>query len=71
MPLIILGRVVSHENLAAAKNEGFEFMARERALIDDLQAGRQTHFPSIHCNECMVEMDRGNVRCILHAVATT
>lgn len=77
MPLILLGGVVSRENLADAMKEGFDFVAMGRALIanptliDDFQAGRQSRSPCIHCNECMVEMDRGGVRCILHAVATT
>lgn len=73
MPLILLGGVDSRANLAQAMGEGFEFVAMGRALIanPDLisryQAGTLEKSRCIRCNECMVEMDRGGVRCVLDA----
>jgi len=71
LPLILLGGVVSRQNLSQAMQEGFEFVAMGRALIAqptlirDFQAGRAEQSRCTHCNECMVEMDRGGVRCVL------
>lgn len=71
VPLILLGGVVSRDNLAQAMREGFDFVAMGRALIaqptliDDFRAGRSERSRCIHCNECMVEMDRNGVRCVL------
>lgn len=71
VPLILLGGVVSRDNLAQAMREGFDFVAMGRALIaqptliDDFQEGRAERSRCIHCNECMVEMDRHGVRCVL------
>ncbi len=71
MPLILLGGVDSRANLATAMEAGFDFVAMGRALIanPDLinryQAGTLERSRCIRCNECMVEMDRGGVRCTL------
>lgn len=71
IPLILLGGVVSRDNLDQAMGEGFDFVAMGRALIAqptlvrDFQEGRSERSRCIHCNECMVEMDRDGVRCVL------
>ena len=62
---------MSMENLETAMAEGFEFVALGRALIADpdlvrrLQSGEIERSRCNHCNECVVEMDRGGVRCVL------
>jgi 2,4-dienoyl-CoA reductase-like NADH-dependent reductase (Old Yellow Enzyme family) len=51
--------------------EGFDFVALGRALIHDpylvakLARGEVERSGCNHCNECVVEMDRGGVRCVL------
>lgn len=71
MPLALLGGVVSTENLATAMREGFELVAMGRALIADpdlvaaMREGRKQRTRCTHCNLCVVEMDRGGVRCVL------
>jgi 2,4-dienoyl-CoA reductase-like NADH-dependent reductase (Old Yellow Enzyme family) len=72
IPLILLGGIVSRANIARAMQEGFDFVAMGRALIanpdliNQFQAGTKERSDCIHCNECMVEMDRGGVSCVLH-----
>ena len=72
--LILLGGVVSLENLDKAMQEGFEFVAMGRALIadptliNDMQAGRASRTRCNACNQCVAEMDRGGVRCVLDDV---
>lgn len=71
MPLVLLGGIVSAENLATAMREGFELAAMGRALIADpdlvdaMREGRKSRTRCNHCNLCMIEMDRGGVRCVL------
>lgn len=71
IPLVLLGGAVSLENLETAMAEGFEFIAIGRALIEnptfvrDLESGRITRSACSHCNQCVAEMDRGGVRCVL------
>lgn len=71
MPLVLLGGVVSMENLDVAVQEGFDFVAMGRALIADptlvadLRAGKKTRTRCTSCNECIAEMDAGGVRCVL------
>ena len=71
MPLVLLGGVVSRQNLVQAMDEGFEFVAVGRALlhnpnfVDDLRHGRVERSPCNHCNACVAEMDRNGVRCVL------
>lgn len=71
IPLVLLGGAVSHENLETAMAEGFDFIAVGRALIEnpnfvrDLETGRITRSACNHCNQCVAEMDRGGVRCVL------
>jgi 2,4-dienoyl-CoA reductase-like NADH-dependent reductase (Old Yellow Enzyme family) len=71
MPLVLLGGVLSLENLERAMREGFEFVALGRALIADpdlvnrMARGEATRSRCISCNKCVAEMDRGGVRCVL------
>jgi len=71
LPLVLLGGIVSLDNIETAIDEGFEFVAMGRALIADptlvrdMERGvlRRTRCDS--CNKCIAEMDRGGVRCVL------
>lgn len=71
LPLVLLGGIVSRQNLDQAMREGFDFVALGRALIaqptliQDFVAGTAERSRCTHCNECMVEMDRNGVRCVL------
>jgi 2,4-dienoyl-CoA reductase-like NADH-dependent reductase (Old Yellow Enzyme family) len=71
MPLVLLGGIVSRENVDRAMAEGFDFVAMGRALIADpdlvLRMRRDPAARSrcTHCNVCVAEMDRGGVRCVL------
>lgn len=71
MPLVLLGGVVSMDNLDVAMQEGFDFVAMGRALIadptlvSDLKSGNKTRTRCTSCNECIAEMDAGGVRCVL------
>jgi 2,4-dienoyl-CoA reductase-like NADH-dependent reductase (Old Yellow Enzyme family) len=70
-PLVLLGGVLSLDNLDRAMAEGFEFVAMGRALIADpdlvlrMQEGRATRSRCTSCNRCVAEMDRAGVRCVL------
>lgn len=71
LPLVLLGGIVSTANIERAMEEGFEFVAMGRALIADpdfvrrMERGEKFRTRCIHCNECVAEMDRGGVRCVL------
>ena len=69
LPIILLGGLNRLETLEAALAEGFAFVALGRALIRDpdlverMRAGELSASRCIHCNQCMVEMERGGTRC--------
>jgi len=71
LPLVLLGGAVSMANLGTAMAEGFDFVAMGRALIADpdlirrLESGEAERSRCTQCNECIVEMDRNGVRCVL------
>jgi 2,4-dienoyl-CoA reductase-like NADH-dependent reductase (Old Yellow Enzyme family) len=71
MPLVLLGGIVSRENVDRAMAEGFDFVAMGRALIADpdlvnrMRADPQARSRCTHCNVCVAEMDRSGVRCVL------
>jgi 2,4-dienoyl-CoA reductase-like NADH-dependent reductase (Old Yellow Enzyme family) len=71
VPLVLLGGVLSLDNLATAMREGFDFVALGRALVADpdlprrFARGEATRSRCISCNRCVAEMDRGGVRCVL------
>jgi len=71
MPLVLLGGIVSRENVERAMAEGFDFVAMGRALIADpdlvnrMRSDRTARSRCTHCNICVAEMDRSGVRCVL------
>ena len=71
MPLVLLGGVVSSHNIRTAMEDGFDFVAMGRALIADpdfvrrMEAGEDVRSRCDQCNECVAEMDRAGVRCVL------
>jgi 2,4-dienoyl-CoA reductase-like NADH-dependent reductase (Old Yellow Enzyme family) len=71
LPLVLLGGIVSRDNLETAMREGFEFVALGRALIADpdlvhrMERGELERTRCNACNQCIAEMDAGGVRCVL------
>jgi len=71
VPLVLLGGILSLDNLETAMREGFDFVAMGRALIADpdlinrMARGEVTRSRCISCNKCVAEMDRNGVRCVL------
>ena len=71
MPLIYLGGVVSKKGIDQIMAAGFDMIAIGRALIHDpdfvkkIRSGEMTVSPCNHCNQCVVEMDKGGVRCVI------
>lgn len=71
IPVVLLGGITSRDNVARAMADGFEFLALGRALIADphlvaeMRDGTKDRTRCDRCNQCMVEMDRGGVRCVL------
>lgn len=71
VPLILLGGILSIDNLETAMGEGFDFVAMGRALIADpdliarMSSGEATRSRCISCNKCVAESDKGGVRCVL------
>ncbi|MCA9774399.1 MAG: NADH:flavin oxidoreductase [Myxococcales bacterium] len=71
VPLVLLGGVHSRDGVARAMAAGFEFVGMGRALIHDpdfatkLLRGEVERTPCTVCNQCIAEMDRGGVRCVL------
>lgn len=72
MPLAYLGGVDSKIGIEEILTAGFEFIALARPLIYDsnfllkLKSGQITKSDCTRCNECIVEMDRGGVRCTIN-----
>jgi len=71
MPLVLLGGIVSRDNVERAMAEGFDFVALGRALIANpdlvhtMTARTRLRSRCNHCNICVAEMDRSGVRCVL------
>jgi 2,4-dienoyl-CoA reductase-like NADH-dependent reductase (Old Yellow Enzyme family) len=69
MQLVYLGGVNSKKGIEDILNAGFDFIAIARALIHDpdflikLKDKRIEKSECTRCNKCVVEMDRGGVRC--------
>ena len=69
--LVYLGGVDSREGIIEILNAGFDFIALARPLIHDsgfllkLQSGEIEKTECNRCNKCVVEMDRGGVKCVL------
>ena len=71
MPLVYLGGVDSREGIVDILDAGFDFIAIGRPLIHDssfllkLANNEIDKTECNRCNECVVEMDRGGVRCVI------
>lgn len=71
LPLVYLGGIDSLSGIEEVLNAGFEFIAIARALIHDsdflfkLRMGEIEKTECNRCNKCVVEMDRGGVKCVL------
>jgi len=71
VPLVLLGGIVSADNMRQAMEEGFDFVALGRALIADpdlivrIARGENARTRCIQCNRCVAEIDRDGVRCVL------
>jgi 2,4-dienoyl-CoA reductase-like NADH-dependent reductase (Old Yellow Enzyme family) len=71
LPLVLVGGVRSLEGMRTAMAEGFDLVALGRALIREpdlvrrLERGEAVESTCEPCNKCIVEMDRGGVRCAL------
>ena len=71
MPLAYLGGVDSKKGIEEILDAGFDFITIARALIHDpdfLIKLRENHIESTECNrcnKCIVEMDRGGIKCVL------
>lgn len=74
VPVVLLGGLVSKDNLHAAIDDGFEFVALGRALLADpdlvwrLQRGDFERTRCTACNACVAAMESGGVRCVLDDV---
>jgi 2,4-dienoyl-CoA reductase-like NADH-dependent reductase (Old Yellow Enzyme family) len=72
MPLVYLGGIDSRKGIEEVLEAGFNFIAVGRALIHDpefllkLKSGQIDRTECNRCNQCVVEMDRDGVRCILN-----
>ena len=71
MPLVYLGGVDSRKGIKEILDSGFEFIAIARALVHDpefllkLKDGRIDRSECTRCNQCVVEMDREGVKCVI------
>jgi 2,4-dienoyl-CoA reductase-like NADH-dependent reductase (Old Yellow Enzyme family) len=71
MPLVYLGGVDSKTGIEEILNAGFNFIALARPLIHDSNFLIKIENNSIEksdctrCNECVVEMDRDGVKCVI------
>ena len=71
MPLAYLGGVDSKKGIEEILNADFDFIAMARALIHDpdflikLADNQIEKTECNRCNKCVVEMDRGGVKCVL------
>ena len=70
--LVYLGGVDSREGILKILEAGFNFIALARPLIHDpeflikIKDAQLEKSLCNRCNECIVEMDREGIRCVLH-----
>jgi len=70
VPLLLLGGIKSRAGLERVMADGFELAGMGRALLHDatlprrLERGEVERSGCVPCNRCIVEMDRGGVRCV-------
>ena len=74
LPLVYLGGVSSAASMSRLMNEGFDFIAMGRALLNDpyllerVRRDRRHQSACNHCNLCVASMALpGGVRCVLNA----
>lgn len=73
--LVYLGGADSRDAIEKILNEGFDFIALARPLIHDpaflkkLESGLIQRSLCNHCNECIVQMERGGISCVLDTSA--
>lgn len=71
MPLVYLGGIDSRKGIEEILEAGFDFIALGRPLIHDpnflikIQNQEIEKSGCTRCNECIVEMDRDGVRCVI------
>jgi 2,4-dienoyl-CoA reductase-like NADH-dependent reductase (Old Yellow Enzyme family) len=71
MPLVYLGGVESRQGIEEIMDSGFDFIAMARAMIHDpdflikLRSHLIEKSECNRCNKCVVEMDRGGVKCVI------
>lgn len=71
MPLVYLGGIDSKTGIEEVLNAGFDFIALARPLIHDSDFLKKIENNEIQktecnrCNECIVEMDKDGVKCVL------
>lgn len=71
LPIAYLGGVDSKADIQEIMDSGIEFIVLGRPLIHDtnflkkIQNGEIEKTACTRCNECIVEMDRGGVKCVL------
>lgn len=76
MDLVYLGGADSKDAVEKILNAGFDFIAMARPLIHDpaflkkLESGLLQRSLCNHCNECIVQMERGGISCVLESSAT-
>jgi 2,4-dienoyl-CoA reductase-like NADH-dependent reductase (Old Yellow Enzyme family) len=77
LPLMLLGGLTRVDTLKRAIDEGFAFASLGRALIREpdliarMQAGETEAGLCIPCNRCIVEMDKGGIRCVMRPDTTS
>ncbi len=71
IPVGLLGGVDSADVVDRALGQGFGFVVLGRALLADpdfierMRAGERVVSRCTHCNQCVAQMDRDGVRCVL------
>jgi 2,4-dienoyl-CoA reductase-like NADH-dependent reductase (Old Yellow Enzyme family) len=71
IPVILLGGLVSRDDLEQAMARGFDFVALGRALLADRDFVQRLDRKEIErsrctaCNGCVAAMQDGGVRCVL------
>ncbi|MNP29475.1 NADH oxidase [compost metagenome] len=74
LPLVYLGGVATAQSMGQAMDEGFDFIAMGRALLNDPhllqrvgEQGQSWKSPCTHCNQCVASMALpGGIRCTLN-----
>lgn len=71
IPLVYVGGVTSLKDIENVLNEGFDLIALGRPLVHDpnfikkLKSGEVTKTACTYCNQCVAEVGRNGIRCVL------